>query len=127
VSVKTTSDTAIYRGRVTDHATDMPLFGVVVTDKKTGKTTLSDEKGEFVLPEQAVSLSFKIPGYEPREIDVKNTSERLNVVLRTVNVKALLEKAPVYVGNTKRRTAAGPKDGWPAFKKYLSANSELES
>ncbi len=122
--VSAIKDTAIFnKGKVTDIATGMPLLGVVVTDKKTGKSFLSNDKGEFAVPEQATSLSFYIPGYEVKALEVNSVSDLQNVTLKTFNVL----QEDIVLNVPRRKTSAGPKDGWGAFKKYLTANSELES
>lgn len=122
--VSAIKDTAIFnKGKVTDIATGMPLLGVVVTDKKTGKSFLSNDKGEFAVPELATSLSFYIPGYEVKHLELKNNAELQNITLKTF----IPIKEEVALNVPRRKTTAGPTDGWAAFKKYLNTNSELES
>ncbi|RRN76397.1 TonB family protein, partial [Pseudoxanthomonas sp. SGD-10] len=115
--------TALTNGKVTDVATGMPLLGVVITDKKNGKSYLSNDKGEFSVPEQATSLSFYIPGYETKDVEIKNQTDLQNITLKTFTPV----KEEVSLNVPRRKTTAGPKDGWAAFRKYLNINSELES
>ncbi len=69
-------------GRITD-GTGVPLPGVTVLHKSTGKGALTDEKGNYTVsvPGDAV-LTFSLIGFTSQEIPVNNRTT-LDVVLLT--------------------------------------------
>ncbi|MFD2888034.1 TonB-dependent receptor [Chitinophaga cymbidii] len=87
-------------GTVTD-TTGMPLIGVSIQVKGTGKGTVSDNNGRYTIeaPEDAV-LVFSYVGYEPLEMPVAG-KQQLNVRLRE-NPGGLNEVVVVGYGTQKK-------------------------
>src|SRR5690606_23519239 len=61
--------------------------------------------------------------YETKDVEIKNQTDLQNITLKTFTPV----KEEVSLNVPRRKTTAGPKDGWAAFRKYLNINSELES
>lgn len=93
-------------GEVTDED-GKPLQGVTVTDKRSSKSTITDDKGEFLLKgigEHAV-LVFSFIGRETIELPVagqKQVSVRMNMVSKTLD-----ETIIQAYGTTTRRLNTG--------------------
>ncbi len=60
-----------------------PMAGVSITDKATGKGTITNAKGQFTLSGTATNTTLRITyvGYEPVEINVSENEGRLKVFM----------------------------------------------
>ncbi|MBO9727481.1 MAG: TonB-dependent receptor [Chitinophaga sp.] len=92
-------------GKVTD-GQGLPLPGVTILNKNTGKGALTDEKGNYTLstPDDAV-LTFSLIGFTPQEVSV-NHRTTINIVLQTSTSK-LDELVVVAYGTQKKANLTG--------------------
>lgn len=84
-----------------------PLSGANVTDKKTGRATITNVRGEFQFPNVEVNstLTVTFVGYTPQEIKIKDAT---NTVIYMQPAKNELDKVVVQAyGTTTQRLATG--------------------
>lgn len=84
-----------------------PLPGVNVVVKETGKGTITDAKGNFLIdiPEHGATLVFTSVGYAQKDVAVKN-QKTISVLLAEIN-KELNEVIVIGYGTTKKSDLTG--------------------
>ena len=95
----------VLRGRVLDARTQEPVIGAAIQIRGTHNNTVSDIDGNFSLKisgEEPYTLDVTFVGYLAQEIEVYDTSEPVDILLRE-NTRLLNEVVVVGYGTAKLR------------------------
>jgi TonB-linked SusC/RagA family outer membrane protein len=87
----------------------IPLGGVNVRNKRTGKVTVTNVNGEFTLADvdDKDILEFSYIGYEKLELPVKDQKDPIRVVLKMSTSKLDEVQVVAYGQNTSQRISTG--------------------
>lgn len=95
----------VLQGRVLDARTHEPVIGAAIQIRGTRNATVTNLEGRFSLPvsgEDTYTLDVTFVGYLPLELDVYDTSEPVDILLRE-NTRLLNEVVVVGYGTAKVR------------------------
>ena len=121
-------------GRV--HHAEKAISGVIVTD--AGYSVVSDKEGAFSLPgKPGDSLFILKAGFEPQRISIKNSdigtlqllpgTHALSDIIVAGYGQVSREDVSKQMRTASQSVAAQPKNGWPAYEKYLMESARTDT
>jgi len=119
----------VLTGKIISKDDGQPIVGATVKVKGANFGVVTNVEGKFVLRnvggDQTIAVAYI--GYNSKNVSINN-KDSLNIVLEpnssSLNEVVTTGYSTVHKDNDAPFDDPKPKDGWPAFKKYISENAK---